>query len=511
MLAERAHQDVETRRRTILQYVPSLYQVALIAVLGAIVVVALAPRIDTDFWWHLKTGQYIAAHHVVPSRDFMSFTFAGHLWTDHEWLTELLFYGLYSLAGLWGPVVAFAAIITATFAMVYAVMRLRGVPPVLALFVLAAAFMASSASWGPRVQMLSLFFVALYVLLLLRFEQTRDRRLLAAFPAIMLIWANLHAGFVTGLVILAIYLAGAWLNRLTSYPDHWTGRDLRALGATLAASFLITIINPHTYHLLLYPLTFILPNRYTNLIQESASPNFHMPVMMVFEAMLLLLIAAFLISRRQLNWIHLLLVVAFTHLALSQVRNVPLWSVVVAPLLALYLLSTVPVLRELFPRVHYRRRPVGGRVGPLLNLTLLVLVLTAYVVEGTRYVNATTMRQAVTQNYPTGGVAYLKAHRLPPRVFTDYGWGGYLLWNLFPRYRDFMDSRADTLYNNQILNAYLTMDVAAPGWQATLRRYRVQVVLIPRAAPLAQVLAEDPHWRLRYHDAMSVLYQKRGS
>src|SRR5579871_377858 len=99
--------------------VPSLYGVALIAVLGAVFIVALAPRLDTDFWWHLKVGAYISSHHVVPARDFMSFTLVGHAWTDHEWLAELLLYGLYSVAGLWGPIGFFAILICATFALVY--------------------------------------------------------------------------------------------------------------------------------------------------------------------------------------------------------------------------------------------------------------------------------------------------------------------------------------------------------------------------------------------------------
>ncbi|HZU14475.1 MAG TPA: hypothetical protein VFB58_16665 [Chloroflexota bacterium] len=506
MLAER-EQTAGARAVSTSRFVPSLYQVALIAIMGAIFVVAVAPRVDTDFWWHLKTGQYIWTHHTVPSVDFMSFTMRGQPWTDHEWLTELWFFGLYSLAGLWGPIVAFALVICAAFGFVYATMRRQGVHPVLALFILAAAFMASSASWGPRVQMLSLFFCAVYAYVLLRFDQSRNRRLLAVFPLLMLLWANMHAGFVLGLVLLAAVLVGAALNRLTGLPGAWSASDLRALGITLLVTFAVTVVNPHTYRLLLYPLTFITPNQYTNLIQESASPDFHMPVMMVFEAMLLLLIAAFFVGRSRVNWVHVLLVLGFTHLALSQVRNVALWSIVVAPLVAVYLQQAGPVLQELFGW-SYRRRPVKGRLGAILNIALLVLVALAYLVEGTRYVNQSTLNQSVSQNFPIGGVRYLEQHHLPPRVYTAYEWGGYLLWKLSPRYTDFMDSRADTLYNNRILHAYLGLYAAAPGWQNLVRQYNIQEMLITRQAPLAQVLAEDPAWHRVYSDKISLLYAR---
>src|SRR5947209_1301327 len=100
--------EVDSRRveplkapRGLFRFVPSLYQVGLIAILGAVLIVALAPRLDTDLWWHLKVGAYIVAHHTVPAHDFMSYTFRGHAWTDHEWLAEIGLYGLYQLAGLW--------------------------------------------------------------------------------------------------------------------------------------------------------------------------------------------------------------------------------------------------------------------------------------------------------------------------------------------------------------------------------------------------------------------------
>jgi hypothetical protein len=509
MLSIDRHAPISTAKsRSAGRFIPSLYQVALAAVLGAVLVVALAPRLDTDFWWHLKVGQYISVHHVVPAHDFMSFTLAGHAWTDHEWLAELLLYGLFRIAGLWGPITFFAVVILATFSLVYLRMAQQRVNRVLALFLVAAAFIASSASWGPRIQMMTLLFLAAYAAILERYDQTRNRRLLLLFPVIMLLWTNVHGGFVLGLVVLIITLAGEWLNRTTHRPGAWGAADLRALGWALAGSVAVTMINPNGVRQLLYPLTFVLPNPYTNLIQESASPNFHMPVIMVFELMLLALIASAFIGRRRLNWTHLLLVLAFTHLAFSQVRNVAVWAVVISPLVAYYLQGLGPVLHDLFPGVRYRRRPVGGVAASILNLVLVLLVALAYAVEGTHFVNAAALRQAETDNFPRGAVQYLDRHSLPSRVFVSYGWGGYLLWHVFPRYRDFMDSRADTLYTARILDAYLAAYDASPDWQTVLRSYRVETVLVERTAPLAQVLARSAAWRPRYRDGLAVLYTR---
>jgi hypothetical protein len=415
-------------------------------------------------------------------------------------------YGSYRLAGLWGPIEMFALFIFGTFVLVYLNMRRRNANRVLTLFVLAAAFMASSASWGPRIQMISLFFLAAYALILQRFDDTRDRRLLVAFPLLMLLWANIHGGFALGLALLGINLAGEGLNHLTHREGAFSRDDLRYLAIALAVTFAVTMVNPNGVRQLLYPLTFILPNAYTNLIEESASPNFHMPVMMVFEAMLLTMIAAFFIGmskarRPQINWTHLLMVLAFTHLAFSQVRNVPIWAVLISPIVLQY-------LRDLSPRLEYRPKRLAGGIMTVFNIIILALVLLVYAAETAHFVTPKTLAQAEVQNYPKGAVAYMQSHHLPPRVFVSYGWGGYLLWHLFPQYRDYMDSRADTLYNNRILQGYLDMYAAHPDWSQMLDRNRVQDVLVEPTAPLSQVLAESKGWKLVYKDSTAVLYTR---
>ncbi|MGI8967985.1 MAG: hypothetical protein ACR2GA_02625, partial [Chloroflexota bacterium] len=186
-----------------------------------------------------------------------------------------------------------------------------------------------------------------------------------------------------------------------------------------------------------------------------------------------------------------------------------IWAVVVSPLLALYLQNAGPALREQFPSLSYRRRPVEGRIGPILHLALVLLIGFAYITVGARFVNASALREVEAQNFPRVEVAYMREHALPPRVFVSYSWGGYMLWNLFPRYRDYMDSRADTLFNDRILRDYLTMYYAKPRWDATLRHYGIQDVLVERTAPLAQVLAQDSAWRLASHDKLGVVYVRK--
>jgi hypothetical protein len=485
------------RQRARLQ-APSITTVAAFAVLAAITLLALHPAFDADFWWHLKDGQYIVNHHSVPTRDFMSYVFSGHPWTDHEWLPEITMYGLYKIAGLQGPVVFYGLVIGSTFTLVYLNMVQRGIRRVLALALLLPSALASAASWGPRVQMLTLLFLSIYALVLLRFEATRDRRLLAVFPPVMVVWANSHGGFVLGLALMLIVLVGEYLNHRTRHERTFSLADLRLLGSTFAVTFAVTLINPNGVRQLLYPLTFLTPNPFTNSIAESASPNFHLLVFFVFGCMLLALVTVLYLGRYTMSWTHLLMILAMTYLALDQTRNVPVWCVLISPLLALYIQQTMGS--------EYVEKRLAGGVKSVINVAFVLVVVAACAKVATTEVSSSTVARLVDRSFPTKAVSYMSAHQLPSHVFVEYSWAGYLLWKGFPRYKVYMDSRADTVYTVSILEGYNTMFQAAPDWQEKLAEYRVDDVLIPRQAPLAQVLAQDSAWRLAYRDSQGVIY-----
>ncbi len=479
------------------------------AVLGAIFLVALAPKIDTDLWWHLLDGRYIAVHHAILRHDIYSATFYGHSWVDHEWLSELLLYGLYSLAGLWGTIVGFAVVIAATYALVYKQMLERGIRPLLGLAVLTLAFVASSITWGARPQMLTLLFLAAYSYLLWRYQRNPNPRLLLWFPGLMLLWANLDGGWVLGLVLLAPALAGEWLNRVTRAPEALSAVQLRWLGLALIATIVATLVNPDGLGEVLYPLVWVFPNAYANVLNEWVSPDFHQLQFMVFEGMLLLLLGGLMIGRRRPNWDQLLIVIAFTYLALAESRNVAVWTVVVTPLLAVFLQQAGTTLRQMLPERRYGRREVAGRWARAINLILLVMVLIVYLAEGVHYVNGKALASAQRNNFPEGAAQYLATHRLPSRVFNAYAWGGYLLWKDSPHYRDFIDGRANTLFDTRILNAYLTVSSAAPGWQDAVRQYNVQVIMMETGSAIDSVLALNHQWREAYHDNVTTIYVRQ--
>ena len=129
----------------------------------------LRPVADPDFWWHLRSGQWIVETGAIPHTDPFSHTNLGKPWIAHEWLSEVIIYGLYRLGGLPLLIFTFGTVITIAFGLVY--LRSPG-KPYIAGFALLLGALATAPTWGVRPQMFSLLLGSLFLYLLDRFQET---------------------------------------------------------------------------------------------------------------------------------------------------------------------------------------------------------------------------------------------------------------------------------------------------------------------------------------------------
>ncbi len=470
---------------------PSLYTTAVAAILSGIFLRALTGPIDTDLWWHLAGGRTILAHRTIPTADWMTFTFAGRPWVDQWWLAEVVAYLSFRSGGLWAVYLLFAAATALAFVFLYARMRLRGVPQALALTLLVAAALASALSWGPRVQMLSLCLVSMFVWLLDRYAASGSTRFVAPLPFLMVLWVNLHGAFVLGVVILAI-------DCLASLLDRRPARA-RTLGLTLLASLGATLVNPALARVWEFPLRTMVPDHFHAVIVEAASPDFHHPAFLPFEILLLTMVASFLASR-EFQWRDLLLAVAMTHLALSQVRHVSIWAVVVTPLIGAHLASAWRDRggSEVFTQ------DLSERARERMNAAVLAFVILSYAVVFGDRLRRVDFQEEERRDFPKLAADRLQSERGPTRLFTTFEWGGYLAWRLHPEGRVYIDGRANSLFDEATLREYLAIIRGEGNWEQHLARRQVDVLVIPTSLPLARRITRASGWQCASDDAGGV-------
>lgn len=450
------------------------------------------PATDPDLWWHLRTGQWIVETGHVPHIDPFSFTRGGTLWVSHEWLSEVVFYQIWRHAGLAALIIFSSAITTAGFLLLY--LRCTVKPAWAAAATVLGAY-ASAPCWGTRPQM---FTFALASLLLWLLEQAEHRpRLLFFVPPLFLLWVNLHAGFAVGPVLMFLYTAGVLLETATGTMAWQEARPIftRVLVTILACMALVPV-NPSGARLFLYPIDTVRFIELRALIVEWLSPDFHQPQYLPCLLLILLLFPALAWSRSQVKG-RILLPVAFTLLsALDAVRHIPIFALVAIPVI-------VQALRPRPATQSPATIPARQRFRLFFNPAVIALLAVFVLWRWTSLGNTQEVRESA--DFPRQAIAFLRANALPGRLFAYYDWGGYAIWNLYPRYHVFADGRSD-LYGNDILKQCQTALQLRDGWQNVLDQWSVQTVLIPPRSALAEALLLDSHWMVAYRDPQAALF-----
>jgi len=439
-------------------------------------------------------------NHRLPSTDIFTYTVPNHVWTDHEYLTEILMWLAYNATGTVGVAIAFGVITWLGFWLMYR--QVRRQPFVIVGVGLALAAVAGDAIWGPRAQMITFALSCLELYWLQGYLSGRSRMLLY-FPLVMALWANLHGGWVIGFAWLGIAFASeavmwAWDR---ANPAHWA--HLKFLGIVTVASAVAVLATPHGLSVYLYPFNTVGSVAQEKLIVEWFSPDFHQRYLLPFEAMILITIAGFALRRPSLY--EFLLFAVSLAFALQSVRNV-----------ALFVAATTPVLintygawwRELAASRRWKLQTPARPAFAAVTALALVVITLATVIHVTADINPSQQATIDTSTYPVGAADWLASHpEVGTRMYNQYGWGGYLANRFYPQptRRVFIFGEA-ALMGDDLLNQYEDVQTLRPDWEQVLDRHGVDYIVYNRGEALDNVLRTSPRWSLVYEDSVAVIY-----
>ena len=449
---------------------------------------------DPDGWWHLRTGEWIVQYHSFVHTDPFSFTRQGQPWINHEWLSDLLLYGIYRVAGWSGLIVVFGAITSLTLMLVFR--RSPGKPYFAALALVIGAY-ASAPSWGVRPHTISLLLASIFLLILERSEERR--RLLWWCIPLTLLWVNLHAEYALGIALLALFLLGEMLDTATGLRE-WSSFSsrLRSLAIALVACLAVVPFNPNGFRMFFYPIETLRSDAMQKYIAEWASPNFHDPKYLPFAAMLLGILFLLAVSPRRVRSRDLLLLVVFTAGALRSVRHI-----------SAFVLVAVPILSGLAQSWWHEQVRNPNAVSPRSSrrLAMNATVLMSFLVFAVVRVGSVVAHQtaAETKDFPAGAANYLASRRPPGPIFNHYNFGGYFIWKLYPQYRVFIDGRAD-LYGDDFLHGFArTYYVTDPNWERPILDWKIEAVILPPDAPVIAALKLSGGWDEVYSDSQAIV------
>ena len=481
--------------------------VFLLVTLAVLLMAASSPVVDSDTWWHLRAGTWMLDQRQVLRTDPFSTTRLGETWLYPGWLAQVSMAWAHQVGGLGALHLWTAVILTLTFVLVW--LSMEG-PLLLRAFVLLLAAATSSVFWSARPHVFSLALVAGMVLLLERYTTKRTRWIWLSI-GLLAIWPNLHGAFPTGLLLIGLYLAALVLDALL---ETWRGRTdaaeawrqvrkpaLTLLGCLVLGGLALGL-NPNGFALLGYAGKTLSIGVLKDFVQEWQSPDFHDPRSQLFVLMLVLLLAAFAATDRRPSTREVLLVTSFSAMAFFAWRNVALFAVVAAPVLARHAGSAIGRL----PPLGLRSKDLSPRLARSLNIILGVGWAIVVGLLLVRFLQPERLERAALRTMPAAAVRQITQARLPGPLFNSYNWGAYVLWSMYPEYRSFVDGRTD-LFDDSLLLEYLQAWRGEPGWDTVLDEWQIQTVLIEPLAPLAFRL-EAAGWDKIYTDDLAVVFSR---
>jgi hypothetical protein len=463
---------------------------------------------DTDFWWHLKTGHYIVQKHALPFPDPFAYTTAmnplaypgedqvRHFNLTHEWLSQIMLYGVYSVGGLPAVILVRAALLAGLCALVGLLAARRTGNFYVGI---AAAFAtASLANWVAvdRPMIVSFLFVAIFITLL------EFRRALWLLPPLALVWANCHGGFFLGWVVLLAYCAETipFITRLKFLRvRETTASERRRVWLVTACAIAASGLNPSGFGVVSTLLRYRQSPMTANLIEWH--PPYFWGAPYAFDVLLYVAAVALVISWRKVLLTDWLLFAAFATAALLAFRNIMLIGLLAPILIASYF--RLP-FRFRVPRMAARAVP-----------PLLASVLAIGIARGSFF----QLRGAMWK-FPVAAADYLLANHVAGPIFNTYEHGGYLIWRLWPQYRVFIDGRAisestNKDYQQLLYNLGSAVDQVTGPRAELLDRYGIQAVVMNTFEyntggiyALAMALAKAPSsdWQMVYDDEQAMVF-----
>ena len=464
--------------------------------------------LGNDFWWHIKVGEWIVENKTVPTTDIFSW-YGQSLdipWTAHEWLSDVIYYVIYSATGEIG---IFTLSIFAAISMIYLLWRAakqyisRNVALSI-LFFLGAAISANNFYYA-RPHLISFFLLYALVWCLYRFHDDEESKSIYFIPLIACVWSNVHGGSsnMTYIVCAIFTIVGTvGLDIGCIHADRMSKKASIKMVVTTIASALAILINPIGLKVLVYPYKSFADTVMISSISEWQSPDAKsMTHLLLYFVPIVLMLIGFFAEKKKIRMIDLAMMGFFTFLFLRSVRFIALWYIV-APFCAF---RYMPELKM---------PTVPKKTERMLVVCVSAAVIT-FVICGSMNVRETIQNDKLIKKVVSQDVIDVVKQDSPERLFNDYNLGETLIYNDI---ETFFDARADLfIYDNIMADGVSLQNLTQKDPEATdisfdpealIKEYDFDAFIILRNRALYSYLITRPdRYELVYENETAAYFR----
>jgi hypothetical protein len=461
---------------------------------------------DVDLWGHLRSGSDFLALGHLPTHDSYAYSVNAPIWINHEYLSEVIFAWMYSHFGIVGlKIVRFVCASVMIVCLAGAIGETSAALPIqFGVLAFTTLVLVPAIEFRPQIFTFAMFSAILWMLA--RDNFGRRAPLWLAIP-MMLLWCNLHGGFVVGLGALGLY--GAAVAARDLIARRGLSHALR-LGTITAACALATLVNPYGFgiwHSVLRTVTH--PPMLSEIVEWRSlwwamveiwrMTNFSFLFDIEMVAMFVALLASVVIAPFGEDFPLLAVTSATIASAISMFRNFPLALIGAA----------APLARHLSLAIRRRPQPAPDSSPKASLVTQSVIGLLAVVLAIDLGIFSPGIDFMFTP--PAGAVGFIAEHDLRGNVMAPLVWSDYILYHLAPANRVFIDTRYEMIYPDRIARDFEDFQHNRERAAEVLASFPHDLVLLAPDAKAIPLMNRSRDWKLVYRDDIAVLYARANS
>lgn len=472
--------------------------------------------VTADLGRHIiNGGEVLSGNFSVLKTNFYSYTFPGYPTLNHHWLGGVIFFLIWKVFGFFGVHIFFILISLVTLFVFFKLASEKSGPAIASLVTMMIIPLILERD-EIRPEIFSNFLAAIFLYILTKYKEGKiSPKFLLILPIIELIWVNTHIYFFLGFVIVGAFLAEAFFEK--SKPA------IKTFASTIGLMFVAIFINPAGVRGVLAPFDIFKNYGYTIVENQNIfflekllkNPNF-LILKIMFFTFLFLIISRLIQNKRGIPIRDLIFATGFSIAAFLALRNVTIFA-----LFALSISSAC--IAELFGnpiRNHACAGTPEGSLGRAVsNWAKINLIVSA--ILGLFILSILSGEYKPISPYGKFGFGvlegnnnaakFIKNKNLEGPIFNNYDIGGYLIFNLWPERKAFVDNRPEAYPNDFFQKVYIPMQENEEIWQEQLKIYGFKTIVFsyldytPWGQQFLARITKDPKWSTVFKDERVII------
>ncbi len=461
---------------------------------------------NLDIWANLATGREIVRGLQIPAAEPFAYTGISTFFVIHTWLSDVIFYVFYHYFSIESIIILKSFIYLAVFIIFLRYGVKKDLTIAFSCLLLLPAFFLASERFFAKAEMFGVLYFSVFFYFLDSYIHEGKNKYLLCLSATQILWANQHGSFLLGILIVLIYAASSWLEKIFSMKKIKVPGSPRRIIILLATVVLSSLVNPYGIQLLRYPSSQAGEWVFVRTIMEWLPPFSSSFGITAQLSIFVIAVSVFLfgLNWRKLNLFYYILFVFFLYMYIYSRRFVVYFSMI-------SFVCAVDNISNLNIKKFLKKKECA------LSWTA-VLILVIFLTGGFKQSFADghyfdrELGLGVQDKFPEKTMQFIRDNisSLQGNMFNDYAMGGYYIWKLHPYKKVFKDGRNMAYDKDFYLKHRAVMSDPGSLWDEIADEYDIHFALLyhgyPETARIIPYLHKNKDWDLLYFDADSVFF-----